>query len=308
MSERMLRRILVIVGVLVVVYGAVRVGAYATRPRGDTGGTLATALERLRADTLASAVVVSPAGERVEVRRVAAGWTVNGYRADSMAVDRLLRALREASTGDLVARNAANHARLGVTRDSAWMADFRTGRDTTTLLIGHAGPEYGVTFVRLPTADEVYAVRGGLREALARSLGDWRDKIVVRADTAAVRAVVVERDGKRARIESPDKGWKPAGAGGAVDSTRVADVLAELARFDASGFPPDTASFEGKDSRRVVALGAKGDTLAAIELAGDGSKWLARSRGSTQLFEVAGYRVDRLTPKVDELVRSGGKR
>lgn len=305
MSEAALKRILFLVGALVLVYGAVRVGAYAMRPRGDSGGALAATFDRLRKDSLASVTVVSPKGDTVQARRAADGWTVNGFRADSIAADRLVRAVREASVSDLVAQSAETHARLGVTSDSAWTATLRTERDSATLLIGNTGPEYGTTYVRLPNADAVYEVRGELRGALAIPLGDWRDKTIVRTDTTAVHALVVERDRKSARLERADKSWKrvsgPAKA--TVDTARVRDVLSELARFEATGFPADTATFTGKETRRLVALDAKGDTLAAIELTGDDTAWLARSRGSTQIYQVASYRVDRLVPKVDSLFK-----
>ena len=310
MSERTLKRVLVMLGALVLVYGVVRLGAYATRPRGDSGGTLGATLDRLRKDTLTAVAVVAPTGDRVEVKHAATGWNANGFRADSSAVDRLVRAVREAAVNDLVAQSASTHPRLGVSSDSAWTATLHAGRDSVTLLVGHAGPEYGVTYVRLPGADAVYEVRGGLREALAVPLGDWRDKTIVRADTAAVHTLVLQRDGKSARLERAGKAWQASAArsGTTVDSTRVAGLLSELAHLDAAGFPADSATLAGRQRRRVVALGAKGDTLAAIELAGDSTAWLARSGAGTQLYRVAPYGADRLVPNVDSLVRAGAGR
>jgi hypothetical protein len=77
---------------------------------------------------------------------------------------------------------------------------------------------------------------------------------------------------------------------------RVGDVLGELARFDATGFPADTVKFTGKQSRSVIALGSRGDTLARLDFAGDGTTWIARARGNVQLYDVASYRVDRVAP------------
>src|SRR5687767_8044973 len=114
------------------------------------------------------------------------------------------------------------------------------GKTTTMrVLTGTLQPDNGRAPLRT-AGDVVHEVRGGLREARALTLGDWRDKSIVRVDTAAVRAVLLEHDGKSARIGRADKGWKAAGGAG-VDSARLADLLSELARFDATGFAADTA-------------------------------------------------------------------
>jgi hypothetical protein len=84
--------------------------------------------------------------------------------------------------------------------------------------------------------------------------------------------------------------------------------LSELAHLDAAGFPADSATLAGKERRRLVALSANGDTLAAIELAGDTTAWLARSGAGTQLYRLAPYGADRLVPNVDSLVRPGTSR
>jgi hypothetical protein len=301
MSEKALRRLVAIVAALAVVYGLVRLIGYFTRPSGTPGGELTQALDRLRRDTLVAASITSPRGEKIEVKRDSTGWTVNGFKADSEAVDRLLRAAAEGRVLDQIARTRDNHSRLGVTQDSAWSVELRGLRSSVRALLGNSGREYSTAYMRLPDQDAVYEVGGNWRWALTRSLAEWRDKTVVRIDTARVQRVIVERDRERYELSRDSKGWK-AGTQG-VDSLRVRDLLSELARFEASGFAPDTARFEGKERRRIVALGEKGDTLARIDFAGEGSgTWLARTRSKDDLFQVFAYRVDRVTPKRSEAV------
>jgi hypothetical protein len=272
------------------------------------------ALDRLRRDTIVSALVIEPDGDRIELRHTGDTWTVSGFPADSIAVDRMHRAIPEARLGDLVARSPGNHTRLGVSNDSAWTVELHGMRDTVRLLLGKVGPTYPSAYVRMPGQDAVYELLGDFRNALAISLNDWRDKIIFRADTAAVRTILIERDTGRIALQRDSLTWRATATtgrrrqeiAGSPDTTRLADLLAELARFDATGFPADTTSFDGKESRRVFAIGASGDTLVAIEFAGQEYTWLARLRGNPQLFQVASYRVDRIAPKPEEILRQPG--
>ncbi|MGH7501943.1 MAG: DUF4340 domain-containing protein [Longimicrobiales bacterium] len=309
MSEKTLRRIVAILGALVAMYGIVWLTAGRGRASGSANNDnpLAGELERIRADSLTGLTVTSPAGERIALSRDDSVWRVNGFRADSQAIDRLKRAIADADVAALASRSATNHARLGVASDSTWTVALRNDADSVRLLIGNDGPTYPGAYIRLPDADQVFEVTGDLRNALTLSPGDWRDRAIARVDTAAIQTVVIERDARTARLERREDGWHVSVAGvpeaAAPDSATVASVLSELARFDATGFAADSA-FTGEDRRSVVALAASGDTLAAVRFAGLNSNWHAQARGHDAVFQVAGYRVDRIAPTIEEIVPS----
>lgn len=300
MSEATLKRLLIAVAVLVVVYAGVRVASAVTRP-GPGGGALDDALSAFRADSLLGAVTTSPSGEQVELRRDGTRWTANGYPVDSVAADRLVRAADSMAVEDLVARSPESHSRLGVKTDSTWRVELRGRRDTLQLLVGGAGRVYRNSYVRLPDADNVYEVSGDLRNTLAMPLADWRDKTIASTDTAEVKRIVVERNRERYEVVRSDTAWHLGAT--PANRTRVDAMLMELSHFGATGFPPDSAAFSGRETRRVTALGANGDTLARIEFAGDSTAWLARTAGGPSLFQAAPYRVDRLTPPRAEVAR-----
>ncbi|HEX7121868.1 MAG TPA: DUF4340 domain-containing protein [Gemmatimonadaceae bacterium] len=300
MSESTLKRLLIAVAVLVVLYAGVRAASAIARPRTDAGA-LGDALERVRGDSLESVVTVAPWGERVELRRQSGRWTVDGFPADSLAVDRLMTAVREASVVDLVARRTDTHRRLGVAADSAWQLELRTRDDTVRLLVGGSGRVYSNTYVRLPDEDAVYEIRGDLRGSATRTRDAWRDHTIVRIDTSAVRRVVVERGRARHELTRTDSTWRVGSD--TADTFRARDLLMELAHFTASGFAADSVEFTGRETRRVTALGEKGDTLGTIEFAGDSTTWLARVPGGTTLFQVSPYRVDRIAPARADLVK-----
>jgi hypothetical protein len=307
MSEKMLKIVLGVVGALAVVY-------IATAALGSGGGAPAdgSAAGRELAKILASideagveAVRFLTPEDTVELRREGSGWSAGGYPADSALVASFWAAVEDAAVGDLVATNPANHERLGVAGENPRAIEFvLSGGKSTRLLVGHGGPTYPSAYVRLPDRNEVHLLRANLRTALDRSLDGWRDRTIVRVDTAAVRRIEVERDGERYTLARDTAGWTLDG--GAANAVAVQGILGELANLQAVGFAPDSAR-PAEPNRRVTVLGEAGDTLATVSIGeGDGVYLLATTPGKTTVFELAAWRVDRLVPTRAEVEPEDG--
>lgn len=295
MSARTLRALVVALAVVVALWAVVTF----LSGRGGGGGAppqLAGIFEGVSADVVTSVRLSGPAGVRVELRRDGPRWTANGWAADTAGVARFFSALSETTVGDLAASNPANHARMGVSADSAWTLELDIPSGTRTLLVGKPGPRYGTSYVRLRDADDVYLATGDLAGSVSQSPDAWRNKRVASVDTAAIRRIEVTRGTETLALVRADSAWDVEGAGRA-GATVAAGVLAELHALDATGFvsPPD--SLAGlPESVRVVALGAGGDTLAALTLGeGTGDRWL-RARGDSVLYRFPAWKLDRLAP------------
>jgi len=318
MSEKTLRAIYTTVGVLVAVYVLTAlIGRDPASAVDGEGRALVQALEQLGKGELESIRINGPGRtDSVELVRAADGsWTANGYPADSGAVARLQNALATSRVGHLASANPQNHRRLGVADDSTWHIEVRRkGRaEPVRLLLGEHGPVYPSAYVRLAGSDEVYLLNGGLVNSVRRAAVDWRDRVVVRADTAAIHRLVVARDSISYTLERGDSARWMLGTF-AVDSAKVAELLGELARLEAQAFPLDTAATLGDVTRSVLALGAAGDTLALIRMAPTDQSWtwhaVAAGKGAApqlgdQVFELPAWRTDRLAPERRSL--AGGR-
>src|SRR5690606_1784725 len=97
----------------------------------------------------------------------------------------------------------------------------------------------------------------------------------------------------------------------------VADLLGELARLEAQAFAPDTTVLGDDIARSVLALGEAGDTLALVRIAATEQTWTWRAGAAGKaaaralgddVFELPGWRVDRITPEKGKVVEaeSGG--
>lgn len=303
MSERALKRILVALVVLVGLWG---LSSLASSRRGArppaAGGGVAAALEGLEGANVESVRLDGPLAT-LTLERSGGASTVNGYPADSVALDRLWNALENAEVGGLVATNPANHERMGVSSDSAWTVEVtRTGGAMSTVLVGNSGPTFPSAYARLPGQDSVVVVGGDLRSAVARGLVAWRDKTVLRTDTAALARIVIEAEDGTHALERPDSLWMVNGE--EADALAAGNLVRELNRLVATGFAEDSEEADA-DPRRVTAFDAAGDTLATVEIAGTGSTLQARVPGDDVVYEVPEWRVNRIVPTLETLLPPG---
>jgi len=317
MSEKTLRIVVGVAVLLVAAYAlTAMVGGSTSADRGDTGRALVRALAGAR-EGLATVRIVGPQpGDSVELARGADGsWTVNGKPADSAAVARLEEALEGARVGHLAATNPENHARLGVAADNTWRLELhRAGRgEPVRLFVGNNGPSYPSAYARLPDSDDVYVLLGNLVSAVRRPAAEWRDRVVLRVDTAAVRRVVVTRDGDTYELQRDSALWVVGNA--PADSVVVGDLLAELARLEAQGFEGDTVALGDSVTRSVLVLGEAGDTLALVRIAPTEQSWTwrataagkaaTRGLGEEDVFELSSWRADRIAPEKGRVAGSG---
>lgn len=290
MSEKTLRMALYSLVAVTALYVAV------TLLRGGGNGSVA-------ADSALAAAFGEMAGESqthfditgprdtVRLARDVDGWTVNGFEADSGAVSRFLRAVDEVEVASVAATNPANHGRLGVTADSAW--SLGTG-DGPVVLLGKTGNRFRTAYARLPDEDLVSLIEGDLRAAAARPLLDWRDKMILRADTANVVGITVVRDGETMVYERQDSSW--TSGGDEADATTVRNILQELANMRASGFAPEDAELPAEPERTVVAVDAEGNELASLALSEGDGNFRVTSADSPYTFEIPTFRANRVAP------------
>ena len=298
MSERTLKTILGALGILVVLWlGSILLsGRRGGGPAPDRG--IASLFEGLDETTVSAVRIVGP-DQTVALERSSGVWTVNGNPADSSTMTRFWDALLEAEVGGVVANNPSNHERLGLSADSAWTVDFTLADGgMASVLVGKTGPIFPSGYVRLPDQDAVVVVSGDFRPTVILSITQWRDKTILRVDTAAIARVVVETDEGIHVAERSDTTWSVDGEPANANTMR--SVLDELANLVALGFVEDGEALE-ENPRRVIALGAEVDTLGIVVVTGGAATRHARTPGSATVFEIPIFRADRITPAIEAL-------
>jgi Domain of unknown function (DUF4340) len=307
MSEKALKRLVVVLAAAIVLYIIV---GFLSRDRGVGAGDpeLQAFLHQLGSDTVASITLTSPAGVAFHLVHTSGTWTVNDLPADSTAVRRLQQSARDTKLGVMISSSAANHARLGVTADSAWVIEIQPAAgQAAQLLVGHNGSRMSSVYARMPDESPTWELTGDLRGAVTRTLTDWRDKTIAHVDTAKVSAIDVARDADHYTLARRDSAWVVTAAvgraAGPARTSAVSAILSELARFDATGFASDTTATDSTQYRQLTVRSTAGDTLLSIAASGTSAGWHVTARGNATIFDVPAHVMDRLLPKREDVVK-----
>jgi len=262
---------------------------------------------RLNRVTASAVQVDGPDGSK-RLANDGSRWTIEGLPTDSGTVARFWVAVEEASTPSLVGRNPENHARLGLTPGDAFTLTFELEGETRTLLIGAEGPVGGSNFIRRPDADDAYLLDANLRNYLARSVSEWRDRRVVMADTAEASRIEIRGPEDSFVLSRGDSAWTLADGSGA-DAGAIQGLLEELATLRSNGpLEEGNPLLDQPQTSSVIALSQTGDTLAVLTLGGaDGDQWVTgRGRdivpgNDEDVFVLPRFRVDRVVPTGERL-------
>lgn len=298
MSKKTLKNIFGALGILLVLW-AISALISSRGGRGRPGDAdIVAALEDLDATTVETVEIQGPT-HNLTLEQSAGVWTIDDYPADSSGLNLLWRALSEAQVERLASSNPENHARMGLSLDSAWTLELtRTNGSTSTLLVGKSGPTFPSTFVRLPGQNDVVVISQDLRTPVTRALFMWRDRTVIRVDTSAVAQVVIERDGSSYTVEKADSAWTLDGE--PANRMAIVNLTQELSHFLASSFLEEIEPSEA-NPKRVTALDASGDTLATVLFTGEETSLQARIPGNDMVFVVSDYQVRRIAPELATL-------
>ena len=154
----------------------------------------------------ATQVVIAGNGQTLTLERVSGSWTVKGVPppppdtskpiskkrtakgvtspsvessadiaqpAKEDALKALFTALSGTTVGDLVAKNPANHAVLGVTAQAGYTLTLEQGNSKLDLIIGNPTAAGDSFYLRTKDSDNVYTASGSLRQLLTQPATDW---------------------------------------------------------------------------------------------------------------------------------------
>jgi len=306
MSKTALVRIAVALAVALVAWGAL---ALVHGPVSDRPESLALPrIDTARVDTI---LLAKGQDTTVLARTTArAAWTANGYRADSGAVASLLGGLADTvRQTELVSEGRGMHAQLGVTPDSGTSVRVKAGGKTVLdLVTGKTAGDGSGVYVRMASADPVYALHGGLASALHRDTNEWRDTRIAAVVPDSVGAIEIRRKATYAVRRGPD-GWRFA-SGAAVDTSAVSSLLGQYRDFRASGFAParSSDSTAGHAAPIHVALQDRhGKTIFGLTMDSAVSAVTARADTGGVRFLVSPWQVRELAPAESTLVVKKGK-
>lgn len=256
---------------------------------------ISTPIEKLRLER-ASTDTASPDFERWRI------VTPLQFPADAAQVRSLLRTFEAGLAMDAFV-DGANHEDYGVDDQNGLLVELFTADGdvpAAALVVGKpaSGPS---AFVRIPGAEDVYRADVGGRAKYARSAAEWRDRVALEVDAAAVTGLTLARGDERLVFtRGPSAGtdadgaarpgpWQLVGAPFATDTDTVDATIRALARIRAAEIHnPDYAA--GFDAPAGIATLALADgTTRTVTLGGrlEASAAFVKVDGRDEVFRVA---------------------
>jgi hypothetical protein len=300
MSAKQLARIAIILGVLILVWGA---AALARRrdfaPSGD-----ALVLPKLTRSQVDTVVITRTKDTTVLVRKDSSNWTVNGHPAPPNAVNELFAAFTDSASGsDLVAERKASHPGLGVDSTGTRVRVKGAGKTLADLVVGHRSRDYSGGYVRVADQERTYMVRGQLVELLERTSDDWRNHQIAKVPADSIARIEILRGARRYTVRRNGKAWELS-PGGAADSAGVGDLLNAYSSVAATGFASaaeaKSAHFSSPD-RRTRILRKDGTPLLTLLFDSTAAGFWVRPDTSKTIYKLESWAADRLVPEDKEL-------
>ena len=297
MTPKQLARLALVLGALLLLWGAASLARRGSRGPSDSDQFTIPAAARDSADTV---IITRPADTTRLVRGDSTNWMVNGHPASQTAIKELFTALADtARRTELVAGRAASHSALGV--DSAKGARIRIVRGDSTmadLVQGNRGPSLDGGYFRTAGDSAVYLVGGNLAQVLERSQDEWRDRRIAEAAADSVARIEISRGKRSYAVRRDGAAWVLA-PDGPADSAAVAALLADYGRVEAAGFATraqgDSARFARPD-RRAALLRADGTPLVTLAFDSTANGFWVQAGGDSTVYRVDTWFADRLAP------------
>ena len=286
------------------------VGLSLMNSRSNRPGTSINSVQELFANfdptTVTNFNIQSPDGSITELTHLDDNWTVNGYSIEEASLNKLLDAIDENEVGSVVANNAENHGRMGLSADSTWRLEIiESESKKSTILIGHTGPTFPSVFTRVLDQDEVVLISADLRGAVTQSLTEWRDKTIITTDTIALSSILLDYGNATYRLDRSDTTWTMDGE--VVDAAAVIGITAELSNMEASGFLDEGQSPSTENKRRIVAMDESGSIMNQLVLTGQGLTRHVQNPNSEIIFEIPSWQFSRIVPDIFMLVQDEEK-
>lgn len=270
-------------------------------------------------DVIDRVTITAPSGAESKLEKVNDVWLVGREAAFAPKLSQLWTATADIDGAQLIARNPANHARMGVQEGQGVIAAFWLGEfKQEEFIVGKWTSDVRLCYLRKPARDEVYGVPCPYGSIFDANADGWRNPVVASVPAAAVAALEYEYPGERFAVRRADRGWAAERADGGEPQPAgifaVNAALRTLEAFIAAGFaPPDETQgldFAGPDavSVRIVPLEDSGLSTTRVRLLRrDDATFYARTPLQPTVFIVDARTAAALLLSYDDFTAAAGQ-
>lgn len=193
-------------------------------------------------DVIDRVTIAAPTGSEARLEKINDIWQIEREEAFLPKLNRLWTAASDIDGAQLVARNPANHAQMGVqegqgTNVAFWLGEFKQEE----FIVGNWTQEVRLCYLRKPARSEVYAIPCPFGNIFDSSADGWRNPIVASIPRDAVESIEFDYPEENFVLRRVERGWlaESADISEPANVFAVNAVLGSLEGFIASGFAPE---------------------------------------------------------------------
>jgi len=201
--------------------------------------------------------------------------------ADSIAIQTIVDNVSKAGHQRLVLEAADDLDPFGLSEPVATLVLERADGDPLRLALGKNTPVGANVYATVGHENNVYSVMSALRNDVAKTLFDLRDRSVLSFNTGSIDRIEFQRDGMDATLRRDDGGGWTAETpfAGSADSETIDDLLVALGSAEAAAFVTDAAP----DEATLAEYGLDApDTTATLHSSDDGRHGLIVGNAATE--------------------------
>ena len=194
-------------------------------------------------DVIDRVTITASSGNEAKLEKVNDIWQVEREEAFVPKLNQLWTAAADIDGAQLVARNSANHARMGVQEGQGinvafWLGEFKQEE----FIVGKWTQEVRLCYLRKPARNEVYAIPCPYGNIFDSSADGWRNPIVASIPRDAIVSIEFEYPDEDFVLRRVERGWvaESADTSEPANVFAVNAVLGTLEGFIAAGFAPES--------------------------------------------------------------------
>ena len=200
-------------------------------------------------DVIDRVTIASPVGSAARLDKINDIWQVEREEAFVPKLNQLWTAASDIDGAQLVARNPANHAKMGVQEGQGinvafWLGEFKQEE----FIVGKWSQDVRLCYLRKPAREEVYAIACPYGNIFDANADGWRNPVVASIPRDAIASIEYDYPEDDFVLNRMERGWlvESADESEPANVFAVNAVLGTLEGFVASGFAPENET-EGLD-------------------------------------------------------------
>ncbi len=241
-------------------------------------------------------VIIKSKSEEVQLVKKENQWNVNDYPASQQQIESFFNSLANAEIETLASKNPDNQASFDISADNGVMLTL-TGRFGEAIyLIGKTGPDYNSFYASLKDSNNIYLVKGDLKQKLITTSSRWRDKTVVNISQEKIAKIEVSGKSQFSISKNKEGKWEidKAGVKKILEDDKSTNILSRFSPLDADSFLTDNEAKEfnlAREKTTVKIFDSESKILAELILIEKNSDWWVGLPNKEEKYLIYSYRL-----------------